>query len=371
MRICIYTKTLAQRIDEGFLRVAHEIIREAARHHEILALFSQGDLPETEGAKRIPTNSVCVSSLLRASIRDFRPDAILYIPRSGASLHSLSIARLLKWYGDGVPVTVLTTQPREFAPLARIALPLVKPNLILTASRRDQQELVGMGCAAQFIPLGVDLEKFAPATPGRKVELRAKYGIGQEQFVALHVGHLSKGRNIRALEQVQDSGSQVLIAVSTFFAHDGSLMRDLEARGVRFSTRYSDNIEELYQLADCYLFPVLSQRACISQPLSVLEAMACNLPIVTTRFGGLPDLFPDEGEGLFYVDGASQIPAKVSYVRETFGHALPGTRAMVEQYSWSRTAREILGLVEHSRSDKAKHKGPGGHASHPRERKGN
>jgi glycosyltransferase involved in cell wall biosynthesis len=370
MRICIYTKTLAKRIDEGFLRVAHEVIHEAARHHQVLALFSQGDSPETEGLKRIPANSVCLSPRLRASVRAFGPDAILYIPRSGASFHSLWIARLLAWYGDGVPVGVLTTQPQEFAPLARMALPLVRPDLILTASRRDQQELAGMGCTAQFIPLGVDLEKFVPATPGRKTELRAKYGVGREQFVALHVGHLSRGRNIRALEQVQEGGHQVLIAVSTFFAHDRSLMGDLEARGVRFATQYSDHIEELYQLADCYLFPVLSERACIGQPLSVLEAMACNLPVVTTRFGGLPDLFPREERGLLYVDGTSQMPAKVSYLRQAFRNASPGTRALVEPYSWRRTGGEIMGLMGQLVSDDATNRRPEDHASGTSQGKG-
>ena len=33
-------------------------------------------------------------------------------------------------------------------------------------------------------------------------------------------------------------------------------------------------IEELYQLADCYLFPVASTDNCIGVPLSVLEAFA-------------------------------------------------------------------------------------------------
>lgn len=346
MRVCIYAKRLARQIDEGFLRVAHEVIHEIARHHETLALFSHGDLPDKEGLEKIPTNALCLSLRLRARVRGFRPDAILYIPRSGASLQCFWIARLLRRYGRGAPVVMLTTQPNDLALLPRKLVTLLKPDLLLAASTREQRDLEGKGCAAGFVPLGVDLERFTPATPGRKTELRAKYGIGREEFVALHIGHMNEGRNIRALSQVQDGGSQVVVAASTFFAHDSSLIRHLEAHGVRFLTGYLDNVEEAYQLADCYVFPTVSERACISQPLSVLEAMACNLPVVTTRFGGLPDLFPREGGGLLYATSTPELAAKVSHVRDAFRHVSPRTREMVEHYPWTRTGREVLRFAE-------------------------
>ncbi len=371
MRVCIYTKRLAKQIDEGFMRVAHEVIHQVAGHHEVLALFSHGDAPEKEGLGRIPTNASCLSWRLRATIRSFRPDVILYIPRSGASLHSFWIARLLRCYGKGTPVTMLTTQPNDLSLLPRTFVSLLKPDLILTASRNEQRNLVAKSCAAQFVPLGVDLDRFTPATPGRKTELRAKYGIGSEEFIALHVGHVNEGRNIRALARVQDGGNQVLIAASTFFTHDSPLIRSLEAHGVRFVTGYLDNVEEAYQLADCYVFPTVSERACISQPLSVLEAMACNLPVVTMRFGGLPDLFPNEGGGLLYADSTPELAAKVSYLRESFRHVSPTTREMVGQYSWDRTGREIVGFLEGLQSHGGTIKGVADADSQPEQHKVN
>jgi len=55
--------------------------------------------------------------------------------------------------------------------------------------------------------------------------------------------------------------------------------------------RYIKKIEEIYQLSDCYIFPITFEGGGISILLSVLEAMACNLPVVTTKFGGLPAIF--------------------------------------------------------------------------------
>ena len=63
------------------------------------------------------------------------------------------------------------------------------------------------------------------------------------------------------------------------------------------------NIEEVYALSDCYVFPTppMNKINSIEIPLSVLEAMACNLSVITTKFGALPKVF-EEGDGLIFVD---------------------------------------------------------------------
>ena len=35
MKICIYTKTLTQHLDEGIVKMAHEIIRQLAKQSEV------------------------------------------------------------------------------------------------------------------------------------------------------------------------------------------------------------------------------------------------------------------------------------------------------------------------------------------------
>jgi dTMP kinase len=65
--------------------------------------------------------------------------------------------------------------------------------------------------------------------------------------------------------------------------------------------RYLPDIERAYAEADVYVFPVTDQLGSIEVPLSVLEARASGVPVVCTRFGALPELFPPAGE-MVYAD---------------------------------------------------------------------
>jgi len=351
MRICIYTKRLTQRLDEGMAKVAHEMISGLARHDEVLTLFSLGDVAEKENLVKITTNRAGLDWRLRARIRRFNPDVILYIPRGPVSPSSLFFGKVLKWYGGRADVVILAPQTNGLeSVLSKKCAPLLKPDLILTTSGNDQRECSRLGLPARFVPLGVDVGTFIPATLDSKRELRRTYGLGEGDFVVLHVGHIREGRNLGALERLQVPGTQVLVAGSTFSPPDAALAHQLEARGVRLLNRYFDHVAEMYQMSDLYVFPTVSKGACIGQPLSVLEAMACNLPVVSTRFGGLPDLFPSEGGGLLYADSASEIAAKTEYVRNNLHSIHLRTRQMVERYSWERSREAVRRLLKDHRA---------------------
>jgi len=70
--------------------------------------------------------------------------------------------------------------------------------------------------------------------------------------------------------------------------------------------------------------------------------MACNLPVVTTKFGGLPAIFK-EGEGfiLININSQEEIKSKINIAMIT--HALK-TREMVEQYTWDKVLEKIRGI---------------------------
>jgi glycosyltransferase involved in cell wall biosynthesis len=102
-----------------------------------------------------------------------------------------------------------------------------------------------------------------------------------------------------ALIQKQVPNAELIVA------GDGSqrttlerLALDLELRHTKFLGRVEhEGIVEQYQEADIYL----NGSEIDNQPLSILEAFACGLPVVTTDAGGIPDMVID-GETGFVVN---------------------------------------------------------------------
>ena len=78
-------------------------------------------------------------------------------------------------------------------------------------------------------------------------------------------------------------------------------------------------------------------------PLSVMEAMSCNLPVISTRFGVLPDTFSG-GEVLFFVQKEEELYEKIQEIK----HNTPEvrTREKVLPYSWERVIHQLEGIYD-------------------------
>ena len=160
--------------------------------------------------------------------------------------------------------------------------------------------------------------------------------------MVLHVGHLNRARGVASLASLADLALPVL-AASTTTAQDAALAGELGAAGVRLITQYVPQVAELYQLADVYLFsvpPNPDEPSSIDWPLSVLEAAACDLPILTTRFGALPEVWEGRSGVMFYDDEAS-LRSGLLRLRAHPAH----TRPLAEPFSWQNAARHLLAEI--------------------------
>lgn len=332
MRICVFSERMAPPFDEGIknytLHLAHSLMAE----HEVALLTAMGHSTPEHRLENRGGNRLLLSPSLARRLFALRPELILYVPTACATLFSFLRARLLKAYGRGAPVVLLAMQPRRYGRLARLLMPHLKPDLILIQSERARLSLSFLNTDIGFFPPGIDMERFRPTDAARRFELRRIYGLRPEDYVLLHVGHLNPGRNVQLLAAMQSMpGNQVVVVGSTSTPHDGSLVHDLREAGVRVISEYLPNIAEIYQLADCYLFPVVAETSCVDVPLSILEAMACDLPVVTTPYGGLPLLFAAEG-GFRYAENVADM---VTMIEECKRLRWPGTRHMVQEYAWT------------------------------------
>jgi glycosyltransferase involved in cell wall biosynthesis len=70
-----------------------------------------------------------------------------------------------------------------------------------------------------------------------------------------------------------------------------------------------DQKNQLLRQADIFCFPTYYQNE--NQPVNLIEAMAFGLPILTTRWRSIPELFPANYPGLVDVHSPEQIAAKL------------------------------------------------------------
>jgi glycosyltransferase involved in cell wall biosynthesis len=342
MRICIYSEDLRMPMDEGIKKVAYILIDMLSKECDVLGLCKYGMNVGNLPIRVIPSNRLLLSYRLRKEVKNFNPDVVLYIPSASMTFYSFLRLKLLKSYTPNAKAVMIILQPKVLQKLRKkIIQPFLRPDLILAPSNKICDYVSGLGCKARFIPLGVDTQKFVPVTEQRKGELRKKYGIPPDKFIILHIGHINYGRNLRALKSLQGDENRIIIVSSTSTPEDTpkdvTLQKELESEEIIIFDKYIDSIEEVYQLSDCYAFPVTLEQGCISIPLSVLEAMACNLPVITTKFGGLSKLFT-ERDGFMYATNEEEFVRKINIAKNM--HIIETTE-MVKQYSWIKLIEKL------------------------------
>jgi glycosyltransferase involved in cell wall biosynthesis len=347
VRLCLLCEDLSLPIDEGIKKFVTSVSGPLADMADLLVLAAGDAGPLPASVQAAPANRFLLGGTLGRTLRRFQPDIVVYVPIAAATRNSFVRCAILRGYAPRARLLMVSLQPRTYGPLARRLIRQLHPDLTLVQSVATCQSLARLGCPAAVLPSGVDLHAFAPVSRQEKGALRARYGLPPEAYVVLHVGHLTRQRNVLLLNRVRSELSCETVVVgstSTPAGVDHDVAAALRAGGTHVIDRYIERIAELYQLADCYLFPVHAAGGAIEAPLSVLEAMACDLPVVTTHFGFLGQSFAN-GPGVTFADSDDGLLAAVSRRRETRAQLSPGqVRAQVEPFSWDAIARTLLAL---------------------------
>ena len=342
-RICLLSEDLAGTPDEGVKNTALSLATALRRRHDVLILSTEGAAP-LPGARLAPASRTFLSVSLRANLREHRPEALLYVARSSTTFSAFLRTRLLRAYWPRATVALIGLQARQLGAAQRWLIRWLRPDRVIVQSVTSQRYLERLGCSVEVIASGIDLQRFRPVDADRRRELRGVYGLRTDCPVVLHVGHLRRGRGVQLLGELAARDDwQVVLVASPSTDPESALANALRRQGVIVLDHFVPQVEHFYQLADCYVFPVQSTDHSIEVPLSVLEALACNLQVVTTRFGGLPAFFQcADSPALTFVDSPEQV---VSVVDQLTRVPVRGGRALVEPYSWDVVAETLLARI--------------------------
>ena len=299
-RIAIISEVIHCIPTEGIRKFSKELANELELHNET-RVYRLGYSLDCLEKKVGIISKFRQMMMIRRTLRQLKPDALIYIPSSPRLTSNL--LKFCIWKGGIERRALIMLQPPiGYAPFAK---------RILSGTALFRQFDISMlqtnlrKFPSASITSGVDVSVFIPANEERKRYLRDQFGIENNRKIVLSVGHLREKRNLSLLMKLaRETKARVVFVASEIAGEANDIKRKLRESGILVIDRYIGNIQDIYSIADCYLFPTLRSEAAIGVPLSILEAMSCNVPVVSSRFGILPKIMEGR-KGIFFFDDES------------------------------------------------------------------
>lgn len=153
---------------------------------------------------------------------------------------------------------------------------------------------------------GVDVQKFSPASPGG--EIRRKFGLGDSDMVIGTAGRLSSEKGLECLILAAQSLVKAHSDIKFLIIGDGNekyrrFLQD-KIKGLKLEsnfifTGFCEDVSEIMRVLDIFCLPSLTEGF----NRTLLEAMACGLPVVATSVGGNVEIVKNEVNGLLVPSG--------------------------------------------------------------------
>jgi glycosyltransferase involved in cell wall biosynthesis len=337
--ICLISEVFPKEPSEGFRRFIVNFAQALKQINGQLTVITNDQTCDNKVyIHKVKLNKLFLNIGIKRILNKIKPQLLIYIPYSSLTLWGYARCKMLQMF-SGSSMVIIGLQPRVLSSGKwNVVKFLLQPHRVFVQSEESKSNLQVNGLkSVEIVDSGVELEKFKGVHPEIKTALRAKYGVDQNKYVILHVGHLKIGRNIRNLIQLaKNPVNTVLMVCSPDTTSDIELQKQLEANKVQIISQYLPNIEEIYQISDLYYFPVIDVTESIEMPLSVLEALGCRIPVLTTEFGGLKRLAGRPG--VYFINNESDISGQVELIKTQKKTDI----SWISQFSWEEVVRRFL-----------------------------
>lgn len=195
--------------------------------------------------------------------------------------------------------------------------------LISEYLKRHINEVCGQDMSSQCVIVknGFDCTRFAQKLPEvEKTALRKRLGIAQEKKIVMFAGRIAATKGIAELTQAIEKLNREDVVLMVVGAHNfgtgqtSAFQKEMEQRFAALREKVCftgyvpyDEIWRYYQIADVAALPSVWDEPA---GLTMIEASAAGVPLITTRSGGIPEYL--DSEFVNYIDRGSDI---VSHLR--------------------------------------------------------
>ncbi|MDO9094857.1 MAG: glycosyltransferase family 4 protein [Rubrivivax sp.] len=218
---------------------------------------------------------------------------------------------------------------------------LQRATLRVTPSPFLQRVFVKHGLQAEVVPNIIDLTRFEPVPP-------RDFGLAPRIVVARNLEPIydiaTAIRAMLPIRQVFPHATLTVAGSGPELPRLKALVTELELQAaVSFTGRVENAaMPQLYALADC----VVNPSTVDNMPISLLEAFASGLPVVSTDAGGIPDMLTHDVSGLLVPVGNAQAMGqevcRVLQDRALATRLVAAGRAEAEKYAWPRVKLQWL-----------------------------
>lgn len=337
-------------------------------------------IPEMRRPVR-PVNDMIAYRRIEKIIEEFKPDIVhTHAAKAGTIGRLAAIRKKVKvivhtFHGHVFHSYFNPVKTRIFINIERQLAG--RTSRIIALSHRQKQELSETYHIARpdkftVVPLGFDLSGFREEREARRTAFRTRYNIADNEIAVGIVGRLTQVKNhalfLKAVKQVRERFSKKIRA---FIIGDGELLSELikicQATQLDYSipsdrqpsgatvtfTSWVRQIDTVYPGLDIVAMTSLNEGT----PVSLIEAQASGLPIVTTNVGGIEDIVvPNKTALLIRNNDVTDFSEKLlqlaenSELREKL--ARNGWEQVKQKFHYSRLASDMKKLYDELLSEK-------------------